>query len=327
MLILIFPLNFTLRDLLGLTGVMTTSILVLLASHDGERWVFDQVDSILSQQGIDLHLLIGDDCSSDATVDIIEAIEANGRMQIIRFNRLSGGAGQSFFRLLREANLSDVGFVAFSDQDDLWHADKLSRAVKMLKVTGADVYSAAVTAFWPDGREQVLKQSPKQTDLDFLFEGAGQGCTFVLRGDFARQIQKFIREYQERLSFIHYHDWLVYAILRALGKRWVFDPQPCLNYRQHGANDTGARGALAGIQKRVSLIRSGWYADQIGQMIGAVSLLEGPRRIIPADFLSAWNRARGLQRRLLLARILFQRGRRRGVDRAVLAASALMGWL
>ena len=44
---------------------------------------------------------------------------------------------------------------------------------------------------------------------------------------------------------------------------WFFDDFPTLAYRQHEVNDTGARVALKGIRRRVMLIRSGWYKNQI----------------------------------------------------------------
>lgn len=304
-----------------------STVLVLLAARNGAQCLIEQVESILSQQHADLRLLIGDDCSDDGAVDALMSNQSDQRLKALGFDKPSGGAGASFLRLLSCADLSSFDFIAFSDQDDVWHADKLARGIAALEECCADGYSAAVTAFWADGREQLLGQNPNRTDLDFLFEGAGQGCTFVLRSEFARQVQQFVCSNRELLSAIHYHDWLVYAASRTLGKRWVFDPVPSMRYRQHGGNDTGARGALAGVRKRLGLIRDGWYASQVRQMIVAVSALDAMKAVIPADFLAIWNCQHGLTRRLQLAGILFKRGRRRFSDRAVLAVSALLGWL
>lgn len=306
---------------------MMNRILVLLAAHNGKLWLMEQVRSILAQRNVELQLLLGDDCSNDGGMEALLSTVTDPRVQALRFDTPSGGAGQSFLRLMREADFSNADFIAFSDQDDLWHEDKLLRAIKAMEELAADGYSSAVIAFWPDGKKQIVGQNPNPTDLDFLFEGAGQGCTFVLRGGFARQVQQFMRDNHELLAPIHYHDWLVYAASRALGKHWVFDPVPSMCYRQHGGNDTGARGALAGVKKRLGLISDGWYANQVRQVIAAVSALGIAKAAIPVDFLAAWERPHGLVRRLQLTGILIRRGRRRFSDRVVLAVSAMLGWL
>lgn len=300
---------------------------VLMATYNGDAHIVEQLNSVLSQRNASLRIVVGDDSSTDATVETLMRLDVLGRLHVFRYEQPSGGAGQNFLRLMRDTDLSGVDFVAFCDQDDVWGEDKLRRAVAMLNTREADGYSSAVTAFWPDGRELVLGQNSEQTDLDFLFEGAGQGCTFVLRGEFARRVQLFVCEHRDLLGAIHYHDWLIYAVSRALGKRWTFDPEPSMRYRQHGGNDTGARGALSGVKKRIGLIRDGWYANQVQQMIAAVIALDGAGTAIPSDFYSIWNKQGGLKRRVQLARVLFKRGRRRSSDRVVLAVAALLGWL
>lgn len=300
---------------------------VLMATYNGGAHLAEQVGSVLSQQDVHLRLIVGDDNSADDTVELLQHLDASGHLRVVKYLEPSGGAGQNFLRLIRDADLVDVDFVAFCDQDDIWAANKLTRAITTLDSQCADGYSSSVTAFWPDGRELLLSQNSNQTDLDFLFEGAGQGCTFVLRGEFARQVQRFALEHRELLGSIHYHDWLVYAVSRTLGKRWAFDPEPSMRYRQHDGNDTGARGAFAGARKRMALIRNGWYANQVRQLIAAVSALDATNAAIPSDFCSIWRRPQGLWRRAQLARVLFKRGRRRSSDRTVLAVAALLGWL
>lgn len=99
-----------------------------------------------------------------------------------------------------------------------------------------------------------------------------------------------------------------------------------MRYRQHGGNDTGARGALSGIKKRGGLIRNGWYVVQVSKIIGFVDAVNPA--IVPDDFREAWNLKPGqLHRRIRLSWILVGRGRRRMVDRMVLMVAALFGWI
>lgn len=302
------------------------AVLVLLASFNGNQWLDAQVQSILRQKNVRIKLVVGDDLSNDTSIDRLRVTAiGDDRIQIIQFQERSGGAGQNFIRLLGVVDISEFDFVSFSDQDDVWDAEKIIRAVGLLNSSNSDGYSSAVTAFWPDGKEKMLKQSDKLSDIDFLFEGMGQGCTFVLGSDFARKIQDFIRTHRGLTLNIHYHDWLIYALSRVMRRRWVFDNQSMMRYRQHEGNDTGARNALAGIIKRIHLIRGGWYSAQVREIIAVASTLCA--EVIPDDFISVWIREDSVQRRLSLAWILLRRGRRRLLDRIVLALSSLLGWI
>ena len=298
------------------------NVLVLLATYNGESWLTEQLSTLLGQEGVCVTINASDDFSSDLTPAILQQYP---QIRLLEFCDSSGGAGQNFLRLISASDFSGFDFIAFSDQDDLWNLDKLRRAIEKLTQEGGEAYSSSVTAFWPDGKERVLTQCPSQTDIDFLFEGAGQGCTFVLRRTFAESIQEFVRTNRADLTSIHYHDWLIYALARVQREKWVFDAAPSMRYRQHSGNDTGARGALRGITRRLGLIRRGWYAKQVSLMVELVS--KADRDLLPSDFVNAWRLPRGLRRRVILSWILIRRGRRRLSDRLVLFGSSLLGWI
>jgi rhamnosyltransferase len=299
--------------------------LVVLAYFNGAEWIRDQIQSILSQTDVDVRIVVFDDGSTRG----LTAVEALAGMapdvEIRTRDVASGGAGQNFLRALTEIDTSECDFVAFSDQDDLWDRAKLRDAVRKLTETRSAGYSSAVRASWPNGDVKVLGQISEVTDIDFLFEGAGQGCTFVLTRTFADQLKGIISDRYRLISGAHYHDWFVYAVSRALGHRWEFDPVPSMMYRQHESNDTGARSSFSGIASRLSKIRNGWYAGQVRIIHQAVQSLDP--RVIPADFEQAYQRRDGFARRIALFRLLIKRGRRRRSDRLILGASALLGWI
>src|SRR5262249_29950555 len=101
------------------------------------------------------------------------------------------------------------------------------------------------------------------TSCDFLFEGAGQGCTFVLTAALYEKVRSFLAANQPLTRSLHFHDWLIYALARSWGQPWYFDARPSMRYRQHAGNDTGARGTLDGIVRRLARIRDGWYRTQL----------------------------------------------------------------
>jgi rhamnosyltransferase len=301
-------------------------VLVLLATFNGARWIADQLDSILRQADVDVSVLINDDGSTDDTRTQIARFAATGRVGLTSTTAPTGSASQNFFALIRGNTAEGFDFVAFADQDDLWNEDKLVRACRALAARPSGGYSSAVTAVWPDGRTRILRQVDTPTPSDFLFEGAGQGCTFVLSADFYARIRGFLLTHTELTRGLHYHDWTLYALSRVWDLPWTFDPAATMRYRQHGGNDTGARLSLSGVARRLSLMRAGWYRQQL-QGIADLCFTAAPSCTVVARWRSMLSAPQGWGRRLRMARFCLQGGRRRVLDRMILVYAALAGWL
>jgi rhamnosyltransferase len=297
-------------------------ILVLLAAYNGAPWVRDQIKSILAQQAVDVHIIVRDDGSSDDTRTQVERIASQGRIRLQAAPAPGGSAAQNFFALIRENPAVGFDFVALADQDDLWNADKLSRASRLLTTERSAGYSSWTTAVWPDGRETVLRQVGVPTESDFLFEGTGQGCTFVLSAEFYERARQFLLGTSELTRSIHYHDWALYALARSWGLRWSFDPHPTVRYRQHGGNDTGARYSANGLARRLRLIREGWYRQQLCA-IADLALAANPSNPTACE----WRGVLAARNRLRTAGFCLRGGRRKGIDNTVLVLAALAGWI
>ncbi len=307
---------------------LRSNVLILLASYNGKKWIEEQINSILSQVDVDsVRILIRDDCSSDGTVSHIENLYGgDSRVTLLRAGEPSGTAGQNFFELIRVCDLKGIDYVAFCDQDDIWFDDKLSRAIKALRNSNSQGYSSAVKAFWPNGRTRILRQSSSYMPLDFLFEGAGQGCTFVIEIDAFECIKRSAINNRDILKNIYYHDWTAYFIVRILGKRWYFDSRPSMLYRQHSSNDTGARGSFGAALKRLKLIRSGWYKNQLNWYFLLVKRYKLP--IIKLDEWILLNQSSAtIINKARLMQFLLLNSRRKISDRVVLSLSLCFGWL
>lgn len=311
----------------GLRSGSRPAVLVLMATYNGAPWLSAQLDSILLQQSVDVQILIGDDCSRDATRAVVaERAAQDARIRLVGWDQSSGSAGANFRRLYRQVPSDAVfDFVALADQDDLWAPDKMLSAVQALQTSGSDGYSCAVRAFRPDGHTWTLPQSSRASRTDFLFEGAGQGCTFVLSREMFLRIGAFCRQQSQAVETLHYHDWLVYLLVRAWGGRWCFDPVPHMDYRQHGGNEIGARGGVAAVWRRLPLLRDGWFARQVEAARHLWILAGGQESLV--DEIDRFMRQDTAVSRLRLALMVGRHGRRRGVDRAVLMVAALAGWM
>jgi rhamnosyltransferase len=302
-------------------------ILVLLATCNGEPWLREQLESILSQEGADVHVLVGDDVSKDGTRKLLEVgFGDESRIQVCGWENGSGSAGANFRRLYGRADLTGYDFVALADQDDIWMPRKLISAVELLQKTGAHGYSCSVQAFWPDGREKVLGQNNKVRAADFLFEGAGQGCTFVVRAELFARVHQFCQEHHNKVEALHYHDWLIYLLSRAWKLAWCFDSRPFIRYRQHGGNEIGSRGGMSAVTRRLSMIKSGWYLAQVKAAIDVYHLAGGDNN--QAGRVAGVIGAKGsASRRFSLLYLVLSHARRRLADRFVLSFAVLVGWL
>ncbi|MDE6634762.1 MAG: glycosyltransferase, partial [Bacteroidaceae bacterium] len=111
-------------------------ISVCMASFNGERYIRQQIDSILQQLGDGDELVISDDGSCDATADIIRSY-ADRRLRFF-CNPGPHGVTHNFQHALRQAQ-GDILFLA--DQDDVWLPGKIERQVRFLVEGGYDVVS------------------------------------------------------------------------------------------------------------------------------------------------------------------------------------------
>lgn len=299
-------------------------VLVLLAARNGAEWIERQIVTVLRQRDVVVLVDVRDDESSDATRAIVEGMAARDPRVRLRADHLaSGSAAGNFFRLIQGADARGFDFVALSDQDDEWFEDKLARAIAWLSRRDADGYSAAVQARWANGAAKALIQQPNQRLADYLFEGAGQGCTFVLQARLFFQVQTCLRRAAVPAAALHYHDWAVYALTRSLALRWIMDPEPCMIYHQHAGNDTGARSSLGGLLRRFAKIRNGWYRSQVRAVATFVRAINPEdAQAIRWEVLSAQRGMPGVLRRFGFVCV---HGRRRFSDRVVQAFAVLCG--
>lgn len=260
-------------------------VLVLLATYRGEVFVDRQIASLLWQVDVDADVLVRDDGSVDGTVAACERWVARypDRISILRDGDRTGSAPGNFFRLLAAAALDRYDFVALADQDDVWFPDKLVRAIDAMRDADADGYSCDLLAFDEKARKTwILAKSGHEADLDYLFQGASAGCTYVLSAAAARTVRQRMAAVADQWPHRLSHDWTIYAICRSHGFGWVRDPRPGLLYRQHDANDYGANSGWAGMRHRFRAVRDDWYRQHVLWLRRVVAMTPPERAVFAA---------------------------------------------
>lgn len=232
--------------------MLKPKVFILLAAYNGERYIKDQLKSIINQTVRPYKIFINIDKSSDKTLEILKRYQKNfPEINIINTDKNFGSAGSNFLYMFRKVDFTNADFIALSDQDDIWKKDKIEVSLRFLQ-NGFDCYSSNVEAFWENGRKKILYKNQKQTKYDYLFESAGPGCSFVLSKHISLSLQKFLKSNDDSY-FDKYHDWFIYAFARSTGYKWHIDSYPSLFYRQHSNNVLGAN---VGIKAFLSRTRS-----------------------------------------------------------------------
>lgn len=209
---------------------------VLLSSYNGEKYIREQIDSILAQNDVAVKLLVRDDGSSDGTVNVLNQYkEAHDNIRVILGENL--GVIGSFFKLIEEAEEAD--YTAFADQDDVWLPGKLFRAVSALKEQQTEeplVYCSAKQLVdeqlhpLPAG---IQYNSVKPVFGNALVENMCTGCTCVINKEMLRLLKGRIPE------FTVMHDFWIYLVGSCFG-RVIYDEESHILYRQHKGNELGA---------------------------------------------------------------------------------------
>lgn len=211
------------------------SVLVLLSSYNGEKYIEEQIRSILAQKDVKVDILVRDDCSSDGTLDIINRYPKHGALTWYTGKNL--GVAHSFMDLVKNAKMN-YDFYAFSDQDDVWKDDKLIRAVSTLDkndISSPQLYCANYKLV-DKGLKAIYNNKIHLTTTSFgssiVFSNC-TGCTMVFNNCLLRMLKKCTPK-----NIIMHDDW-VHKVCLAIGGSVYYDNSEVLLYRQHENNVDG----------------------------------------------------------------------------------------
>jgi rhamnosyltransferase len=240
-------------------------VAIFLATYNGELYLKEQLDSILSQVGVSVTIYVRDDGSVDSTISILQSYaEKYKNINILNNDIRAGAAAQNFIEIIKNVDIQKYQYVSFSDQDDIWIPNKISKAIDKMNITMSDGYSSNLTCF--DSRidkEWQLKKDELPTKFDYLFQGGSAGCTYVISNQLIRKIQERIRVNSSFCNQVVSHDWLIYAIARSYDYKWYYDSSSYIKYRQHENNVQGSLSGMSGYVSRFKRLKSGWYRNAI----------------------------------------------------------------
>ena len=232
-----------------------------MATYNGEKYLVEQLDSIINQTYHNWNLLIRDDNSTDKTLEIIQNYhKKDKRIKILKDNKGNLGIVRNFEELLKS---SESEFIMFSDQDDIWVENKLDMYLKMIekiKNKGFMIHSDAI--LFDKNKSNILKDtfiSKKAINRgleNVFFNYFVQGATILI----SKEIKNFILPFPKE---VYLHDRYIHLISELFFER-VFINQALIYYRQHDNNQIGAKNTLK------TLLSKRYFDKQDYQLIKAI---------------------------------------------------------
>lgn len=243
---------------------------ILLATFNGARFLKEQLDSIAAQSHVNWTLTVSDDGSTDDTLPIVCRFSKE-MLQPVRVIQGPGlGLTQNFLHLLRRVTPTDSNdLFAFCDQDDVWHASKLDRAIdwhlsqaQQLPYLYCSKTQYVNELLGPLGESPGLQRPACFANA--LVQNIASGNTMVIN---LMALEGMIQIKPEHSVW---HDWTAYLVVTAMGGMVGFDNIPSLLYRQHNANVIGSNHGLYAQLRRIIPILQGRYKYWIDTNLNAM---------------------------------------------------------
>ena len=220
-------------------------ITILMATYNGEKYVAEQIESVLHQTYTEFQLYIRDDASTDNTLAILKEYQNQypEKIHVQANEKNTGNAKHNFIKLMIDHH---DDYIMLCDQDDVWLGTKiehtLAKVKEMERQFGTNMPIAVHTDLTiVDESLNILKPSFREaSNMNFertqfhiqLVQAIMTGCTVM----YNRALGEYITKEPEYMVM---HDWWLMLIASAFGKVGHLDEQTIL-YRQHSGNAIGA---------------------------------------------------------------------------------------
>lgn len=248
----------------SITAVQPSSppkVAILLGTYHGQQFLADQLDSFAAQTHGNWQVWASDDASQDDTHAMLSSYQsAWGEDRFSISSGPSSGFAANFLALICNPAIQ-ADYFAYSDQDDIWEADKLSRALAWIQNIPEEVpalYCSRTRLV--DDKNQELGLSPlfsrPPSFANALVQNIGGGNTMV----FNRAARSLLCEAGPHIEIVS-HDWWTYLLVSGCGGKVYYDPVPSLRYRQHQQNLVGHNSGLLTKWKRVRMLLHGRYRN------------------------------------------------------------------
>lgn len=217
---------------------MKPRVQILMSTYNGEKFLKEQLDSILNQKGnFELGILVRDDGSNDETIKILKEYSEKSvlKIEILKGNNI--GVNASLKELFLKCDIEYYDYFALSDQDDVWLDTKIQTALNKLqkeKFEGLKMFASR--SFVTDEKLNIIGKTQDSEKKELYYNATVQNICPGHTQVFNKEVVKELREnYSENIFVI---DWWIYLLVSGTGKV-IFERECTVKHRQHGINTAG----------------------------------------------------------------------------------------
>lgn len=213
--------------------IHTPRVAVVMATYNGEKFIEEQLQSIINQTYPNLEIIITDDCSTDGTYSIVQRYASQYPNITCYVNRRNIGYVKNFEKAIK---LATADYIALSDQDDVWHPNKI--ALMMQHINDASVVYCDSEFIDADGNRLNKKLSdiknlqPVNDSLPFVVNNGVFGHAMLMHKCVALKAMPFPEDCV--------HDWVI-AFVASFANGVKFVNEPAVQYRQHAGNTANTK--------------------------------------------------------------------------------------
>ena len=238
-----------------------SQVAILICTHQGQRFLAEQLESFKKQTHSNWCLWASDDASDDETRKILFQFQDEiGFKQVSIIDGPIAGFCANFLSLVCNVEIQ-ADFYAYSDQDDYWKSDKLERALKFLQSIPTSTPALYCT------RTELVDATGKHIGFSPLFrkpaifknalmQNVGGGNTMV----FNEAARLLLIKAGSSVQVVT-HDWWTYQLISGAGGIVFYDSYPSLFYRQHENNLVGMNATWAARLKRIRMLWQGRFRE------------------------------------------------------------------
>jgi glycosyltransferase involved in cell wall biosynthesis len=249
-------------------------IAILLCTFNGARFLPLQLASYEAQDFSDWHLFVSDDGSQDDTKPLLEEFQKkHGPAKVSLRRGPQKGFVANFLSLICDPAI-ESGYYALSDQDDVWHPRKLSRARSFL------MKAPAAAPFVYCSRTRLIDEQGTEIGLSPLFKKLPHfrnALTQSIAGGNTMVFNEAVRQDLMRGgpdANAASHDWWIYLIISAMGGTVFYDSEPTVSYRVHSRNVIGSNRSAAAQLLRARLLWQGRFQAWSDMNVAALERVE-----------------------------------------------------
>ena len=220
---------------------MDEKIDVLLPTYNGEKYLREQIDSILNQTHQNINLIIADDRSKDSTINILKEYEKKDDRIRVFVHEKNQGVVKNIEFLLK---LVECDYYMLADQDDVWLPEKIEKSLKKLKETNSDLIFGDLEVVDKDLKtiytsfndfmllSRKIDKYINDYRLNYIYNCV-TGCTVLAKKE---TIKNIIPIPKKSKYLIHDH-WI--GLMASIYGKVAYMPEKYIKYRQHGNNQVG----------------------------------------------------------------------------------------